>query len=269
MLLLQKVVFVFALLGVVSNAAADLVFTAPPRETPEQGKKIYGPVAAYLSQVTGQKVVYRHPGSWGIYQSSMQRDRYDLVFDGPHFVSWRLNRLRHGTLAKLPGKLGFVVVVKTKNRRYKKIAELRGRRVCALAPPNLATLTLQSQFGPSRQPVLIMVTNFKQAYSDLLAGKCDAAVLRDSVYTRLGGQQTGARVIFRSRPVPNQAFTASKKVSPELRAKITQALIATDSGTRMPDFLQRFAKGKALIKARDAEYVGMFAFLKDIWGFGV
>ena len=95
---------------VVQTARADLVLSAPPRETPEAGLKLYGPLAEFLSKAIGEKVEYRHPDNWGIYQGLMTKGEYDLVFDGPHFVSWRIQRLKHEPLAALSGKLGFVVV---------------------------------------------------------------------------------------------------------------------------------------------------------------
>ena len=67
-----------------------LVLSAPPRETAEDGKSIYQPVAEYLSTVIGRRVVYQHPGTWGLYRTTMLRGGYDLVFDGPHFNSYRI-----------------------------------------------------------------------------------------------------------------------------------------------------------------------------------
>jgi len=34
------------------------------------------------------------------------------VFDGPHFVSWRMTKLQHVPLVKFPGNLEFVVAVR-------------------------------------------------------------------------------------------------------------------------------------------------------------
>ncbi|HEX20223.1 MAG TPA: hypothetical protein ENG78_05330, partial [Acidiferrobacteraceae bacterium] len=47
------------------------IFSAPPRETMQVGKDKYDPVARYLSMIIGKKVVYEHPGNWGVYRSRM------------------------------------------------------------------------------------------------------------------------------------------------------------------------------------------------------
>src|SRR3989344_3328376 len=103
----------------------------------------------------------------------MQKGKNDIVFDGPHFVSWRMAALQHEPVAKLPGKLAFVAVVKTDDPDITEIKDMAGRQVCAFAPPNLATLTFLAEFeNPSRQPRIINVESFPQAYKLMLAGKC-------------------------------------------------------------------------------------------------
>ncbi|MDH5777459.1 MAG: phosphate/phosphite/phosphonate ABC transporter substrate-binding protein, partial [Gammaproteobacteria bacterium] len=69
--------------------------TAPPRESKEAGNKLYTPLANHLSKLLNAKVVYQHPGNWLNYQRDMREDKYDIVFDGPHFISWRLEHLKH------------------------------------------------------------------------------------------------------------------------------------------------------------------------------
>ena len=91
-------------------AAQDLILTAPPREKPEVGAAEYGPLANYLSKLLGKKVKYVHPGNWLNYQREMRADHYDIIFDGPHFASWRIAHLGHDALVRLPGTLEFMPV---------------------------------------------------------------------------------------------------------------------------------------------------------------
>ncbi|MEJ2398266.1 MAG: PhnD/SsuA/transferrin family substrate-binding protein [Gammaproteobacteria bacterium] len=74
-------------------SAQDLILTAPPREKPAAGQKQYGPLAAYLTKLFGHKVKYVFPGNWLKYQRDMRNDKYDIIFDGPHFISWRILHL--------------------------------------------------------------------------------------------------------------------------------------------------------------------------------
>ena len=249
--------------------AADLVFSAPPRESASKGQDIYGPIAEELSKALGRKVVYRHPGNWLSYQFDMQKDKYDIVFDGPHFVSWRMAAHQHEPVVKLPGQLKFYVVVR-EDSGVSEIGQLSGRMVCGLAPPNLATLTLQAQFpNISRQPLIREVKSFKQGYQTMRAGVCQAVVLPKRWHQELVAGQSGLRTVFESKSVANQAFTASKRLSDSEKLKVTQMLLAPESKQKFDKFINQFAKGKDLEKASVVEYTGHASLLKDVWGFGL
>lgn len=248
-------------------AAEEYIFTAPPRDDGASEADVYEPIAKYLSAVTGKKIVYRHYDNWLTYQNEMRKGTYDLVFDGPHFISWRMVRLGHEPLVKLPGKLAFVVVTKKDNDKIESLKDLAGRTVCGLAPPNLATLTMQAQFdNPARQPIVVEVKSFKESYEGLLKGRCLAAVLRDSVHKNLDKDQA-TRVIFRSDGVANQAFSAGARFTPQDKEKIVQALLAPEAKTRLSVFFERYNKDKDLLKASREEYANLAHLLKDVWGF--
>ncbi|MCW8955453.1 MAG: phosphate/phosphite/phosphonate ABC transporter substrate-binding protein, partial [Gammaproteobacteria bacterium] len=88
------------------------IFTAPPRETMEDGYKVYQPIADYLTKVTGQQFVYNHQNTWEEYVSGMRSEKYDLVFDGPHFVDWRIHNIEHHTIVKIPHLLQWRVIAR-------------------------------------------------------------------------------------------------------------------------------------------------------------
>ncbi len=176
------VLWLLPLAFITSRAMADeeYIFSAPPRETGESESDVYQPIAEYLSKATGKKIIYQASNNWLSYQDKMRKGAYDLVFDGPHFVSWRMARLQHAPLVKLAGDLAFVVIVRKDNDRINDLTSLAGRSVCGLAPPNLATLTFYNQFSnPVRQPLITERQSFAQAYQGVIEGKCVAAGMRD------------------------------------------------------------------------------------------
>lgn len=261
------------LLPGISPAWADadaLVFSAPPRGKAESESKTFKPVADYLSEKIGRRVVYRHIDNWLSYQSEMQKGKIDIVFDGPHFVSWRMAALQHEPVAKLPGKMAFVAVVKAGDQVINDAKDLAGHMVCAFAPPNLATLTFLAEFEkPARQPRIVNVESFGQAYKLMLAGKCRAAVLRDVMFKKLDGEAKKARVIFQSGGIANQAFTASPRLSAAEKNKVAQALVAPEASVAIKTFLDSENHGKALVPAKVEEYRAHALLLKDVWGFSL
>lgn len=237
---------------------AELILSAPPRELPDAGAELYGPLASHLTKLLGEKVTYRHPSNWLEYQRDLRHGVYDIVFDGPHFVSWRLEHLQHDVLVKLPGFLEFVIVTYEDDEAIKKIGNLVGKKVCGIPPPNLATLTVIEQFkNPVRQPVIWGVPGgYKNVYKSLKEKQCRAAVFRSGFYDKklTDAQRKGFKVLFRSKPLPNQAISAGPKLDPVKKKKIIRSLTIGEGKSATQSISKRFAGNKAFIAANNKEY---------------
>lgn len=254
-------------LGSPANSGT-LVFSAPPRESAAEGNATYGPIAEYLSQALGKPVVYKHSDNWLTYQTEMQKGSYDIVFDGPHFTGWRINRMQHNPLVKFPGEHTFVVIVKKDDARVADIKQLVGRPVCGMASPNLGTLTLLNQFdNPARQPVVISTNGWDNIYKGLISGHCVGAVLPISNLQKYDKAGAYTRVIYHGTAMPNQAFSAGPRVSPQDQIKIKQALLSRQADNATAQLRQVYAVDQALVPATREEYVALGGMLKDVWGY--
>ncbi len=251
--------------------AADFTFAVPPRESTAKAQEVYGPIADYLSKVTGAKFTLRYTDNWLTYQSDMLKDAYDIVFDGPSFIGWRMAKLNHVPVAKLQGNLAFVVIARSDNAKVKDLKDLAGRTVCGFAPPNLATLTMYVQFdNPARQPRVREVKNFREAFEGVLSRACDGAVLQTGLYDKFneGVAKDQTAVLYKSKPVPNQGFSIGPRIPPDMRDKIAKALLAPE-GQAAAQLLRKEFGGKELIAATPQEYEGLGRLLKDVWGFNL
>ncbi len=243
-----------------------LVFSAAPRETPEEGIKRYEPIAEYLSRVIGKKIIYKHPGTWGVYRSEMLRGSYDLIFDGPHFNSYRTDKLNHNILAKIPKSHDFVVVVKKDENRFANLKQMAGRTFCTHAPPNLGTLVLLSQFNnPARQPIIINTKGWKNIYKGVVSGRCTAGIL--PLLNLRKYDKRKVKVIFKAGSLPNQAFSAGPRISPEDQSKIAAALVAPEAAAPTAKLRAAYRVGKSFATAGNQEYRGLADFLKNEWGY--
>jgi ABC-type phosphate/phosphonate transport system substrate-binding protein len=251
-----------------SIQGSELIFSAPPREPAEVAKELYEPIAAYLSKAIGKKVTFRYPGSWGVYQGTMQKGGYDLVFDGPHFNGWRMAKLQHNILVKIPNDFTFVTVTKRENDKITNIKQLAGLTVCAHAPPNLGTLTLLSQFdNPARQPVLISTDGWDNIYKGMVAGLCVAAVMPTKTLEKLDKSGAATKIIHKAKSLPNNALSASPRVSPEDQEKIARALVSSEASGPTEKFRQAYNVGKGFVPANKQEFVGLGELLKNEWGY--
>ena len=262
-------VYSFVVLLVTSTAvpAKDIILTSPPRESEQKAREIFQPIADYLTLVLKRPVVFQYSDNWLTYQSEMQKDLYDIVFDGPHFISYRMAKHQHTPLVKLPGKFVFVIIAKKDNDRVNKIQDINGRLMCAPAPPNLATLTALSQYtNPSRQPILVDTKGFPQTYEALLKGKCVAAAMQIKVYEKLDKDKKATKILFESKGLPNQAISASPRIAAEERIRLAEMLLSP-AGKQATAKLREEYNGQDFVPATVPEYIGHSDLLKDIWGF--
>lgn len=259
--------------SIYSNAfAKGLILSAPPRETAEAGMKLYGPVAAHLTKLLGVKVTYEHPGNWLKYQREMRNDKYDIIFDGPHFIAWREAHLGHEALVKLPGNLQFMLVADKGSEAIKEPNDLIGKNICGISPPNLSTLSVLDHYrNPVRQPVIKGIKGgMGKVYKSIAVRdkkKCDAAVLRTAFHKKKlkPKQKAGIKTLFKSKVMPNQGVSVSQRVSLELKLRIKKSLTIGKGVDSTKGILKRFAgKSKSFIPVNEKEYAGYNNLLEGV-----
>ncbi|MCG6871562.1 MAG: phosphate/phosphite/phosphonate ABC transporter substrate-binding protein [Gammaproteobacteria bacterium] len=259
--------------GPVSSAAEpELVLSAPPRESRAEGELTYAPIARYLSANLGIPVVYRHSLDWVNYTDSLARDAYDLVFDGPHFVSWRISHHGHRPLVRLSGEMSFVVIVRADEEGVTKLADLAGHSLCTHAPPNLATLTVMAQFRNFvREPWIREMRGFHNIITAVEDGRCVGGVIPTRLYRELGSGDSApaVRTLFMSPPVTQQGFSASRRVDRALQQRIRELLLAPGGQDATRHLRARFGSDRPLQTATLAEYRGLDTLLAGYWGLQV
>ncbi len=264
---------VLLILGLLNGPALaqELILSAPPRESADAGKKLYGPLASLLSRTLGKTVRYQHPGNWFKYQKDMREGKLDIVFDGPHFAAWRMVHLDHHALVKLPGKLQFHLLTRKDNEAIKSPDDLVGRTICGISPPNLSTLSIMAYYNnPVRQPVIKGIRGGmgKVLKAGLTNEQCDAFVLRTTFYKKKvkPEQKLLMRIVYTSPAMPNQVITVGKQISAEEREKLRDLLSVRSEGkAATAPIIKRFApRAKHFLPATDKEYEGYNRLLEGV-----
>jgi ABC-type phosphate/phosphonate transport system substrate-binding protein len=263
---------VFGLLFNRMTHAEEYLFSAPPTETEEVSLSIYQPIAEYLSQKTGEDIVYSYPQNWARYISYMQQAKYDLLLDAPHFVSWRIEKIQHTPLISLAETMSYVVVV-SRSSGLSDLTDLRGKSSCGSAIPNLDALTLLDQYDSNwTQPSIKVVQGFDQTFSFMLSGDCDAAVIPRRVFLRYinaPGANT-LEVLFTTFELPHYGLSVSARVNNRMQSKITEALLSTSANSAIKGLFDQFGLeiGQDNSVAANADvYRGYSYLLDDFWGF--
>lgn len=252
------------------GAQADLIMSAPPRESIDEGRKTYEPLARLISEVIGEKVVYEAPRDWNVYSLDMRNGKYDIVFDGPHFAAWRIKHLNHVPTVKLPGSLDFVVLARWDDKRITNLRSVASKPVCSLPSPNLGTMMILGQFdNPVLHPQIFEV---KGGFEDVLQafkdGRCRAAVVRENAYKKLTEEDRKTyKVIFKSPPYPNQTVTVVSRINGKKRDRIVAALTKKNLAAGEKIFDQFSKSERFFIPAKPADYRDMETMLEGVvWG---
>lgn len=244
-----------------------LVFGTAPTSSVAQTRKAYASMIDYLSRSIGRKIVLSPAENYHEYQVKMREGEYDLAFDGPPFVAWRIERMGHVPLVKLPADIR-IIVIKREDSKYTSLEELGIHNVatCVVPPPNTLTLIFLNYFPhPARQPNLLPIEGFKNIENCLRSGKGEVGVFRDMYWKRM--DQTGLKVLFEPGiGYPERTISAGPKVSPEMRRKIIDALTSDEGAAASKDILSRFQRDK-FVKAVQKDFEGQAEMLRPVWGF--
>ena len=268
--LIRACALLFALMMISSSVSAQLIFTAPPRETPAAGKKLYTPLVEYLKVLLKTDVKYEHPLNWLNYQKHMRAGKYDIVFDGAHFVSWRVEHLNHEPLVKLPTPYQIVLYTSKDQTKLNSPVDLIGRRICGLGPPNLVTMLTLSQFPyPARQPIIIPVRGGQKGlFKAFQNGRCHAGTNRTHFYYKKTPDDVrqDLKLLYKSKVISNQAISAGPRVTAVQRAKIKRSLSRDSAGVQATrPILDRFAKqAKAMAQTNSDDYQGYNRLLEGV-----
>jgi len=260
---------------IISNvASADdddvIVFTAPPRGTLSKETNTYKPIADFLSKALNKKVVYKQPLSWMHYQRDMWDDKIQIAFDGPHFVSWRMNNTDHTPLVKLPQPHIWAVIARKDDDSTNNIQDIQARSFCGHPPPNFGTLTIRSLVNSvTREPKLVVRKGWKTIFNSVVDGKaCFSGVVPLTNLSKFDPELKYVKVIYQHSPYPNQALTINSHFSPGFREKVRALLLSEKGQKAMGNLRKRFTKGKYLVTANKKEYKEVSDVLNNVYGYG-
>ena len=250
----------------VVQAAEPLVFSTAPTHSTKKTLEIYQPIVDYLSEATGREIVINTATTFIDYNNNLQKDNYDIVFDGPHFVGWRMEKFDHTPVARLPGYIKIVIVVK-KDSKITSMEQLTGQRVCSFPSPNMLTMAFFEYYkNPIRQPVPVPARGFKGLEKCLQRDDVVAAVLRDKMWAKMKDKEN-VRILFApDKSYPERTFSLSSRIDADTRKIITYALLSRQGQEYLQVLLKTFKRDR-LVPARPDEYKDLGLLLAPVWGF--
>jgi hypothetical protein len=253
-----------ALLFAGSVAATDYTVTVEPNYPPAQAQAVYKPLLAYLSKATGQNFILKTSGNYHVYWRDMRSAApTDFAFEEAHFTDYRINRQRFTPLVRVVDPTKFVLLVDASNAEGGANA-LIGRRITSMSAPSLGYLLLGELYkNPIAQPEIeSAASSWKDGVEMVFAQESEAAMVPGYIaqtYPNLVSVAT-------SRDFIGRAFSASPKVPPDVRKKVTDALLALHKNPALFDVISELGATQ-FVPATAAEYAGNERLLRGVFGY--
>jgi len=238
------------------------IFSAPPRESYEDGMKQYGAIADYLSKVTGKKIQYVHQTNWLSYMKDMAEGRFDIAFDGPHFNVWRNRYLGHDPVVRIDNLKGGTfkpkwLLVYRKGTWGGDMSTLPGKTFCLHAPPNFGTMSVFHLLfpNPARQPYIKEMKGWKKMVNAVRDNKngCEFTVSRGK---HVKGADPDGKKLGRTAiaAYPHQGFTISSAMPEATKEAIKAALVSDEFRIAARAFFKRFVgrEDRGLVVYKDS-----------------
>ena len=255
---------VMALLFAGGAAAAEYTVTVEPNYPPAQAQEVYKPLLNYLSKATGQTFVLKTSGNYHVYWRDLRSAApTDFAFEEAHFTDFRINRQRVTPLVRVVDPTTFVLLVDSSNAEGGANG-LIGRRIASMSAPSLGYLLLGELYkNPIAQPeIQSAAASWKDGVEMVFAQESEGAMVPGyiaSTYPNLVSVAT-------SRDFVGRAFSASPKVPPDVRKKVTDALLALHKNPALFDVISELGATQ-FVPATAAEYAGNERLLRGVFGY--
>lgn len=248
----------------VSAAAGTLSLAIQPVRSEKETREVYRPLADYIEQVTGDKVVIQTSRDFPEYWVR-QKDKnpYDIIIDNAFFTDYRNERANWISLAKVPGLVSYTLVTTSDNPAFD-ASELIGKRIASLMPPAPPGIFLDQMFkNPLRQPAVIPAVSSEQSLQMLIDGKVDAAIVPTPLVNLAMSNGAELFVVKTSVQIPHTAISVAPRMNEAKREKLTRAFLEADKN----------ARGQAVLKslgitnfepADPSLYSGLMQYLVDL-----
>lgn len=243
------------------SRAADLTFAIHPLLPQQRTIEVYTPLVQYLQKVSGKQIRIVTNKNLFAHWNATQREEYDLILDGPHFTDYRLQKRQYQVLAKFPDVISYTLVTRSDLLIFEP-EELIGKQIASPPSPALGALRLFEIFpNPLRQPTILPTDDAITAAEKVSRGEVDAAMIP----TFLVARYSGINSVLTTEQVPAPAISASSKLAPETREKITRALLELPNSAAGKKILE-LIRTPGFVATSAEEYKGYSSLLAGMWG---
>lgn len=213
------------------EAGQELALLIHPYQTPTEIHKKFSPLAQYLGQKTGRKIVIKIAKEYQLQIDAVGKDEMDLAYMGPNeYVTMTRKYGKKPLLAcqEIEGKpFLYGMIIAKKDSPITTLAGLVGKRM-AFVSPNSTMYVVPRQMLQEAGVDLkqLAQADFLKSHSNValavLNGYFDAGAVKDETFYAYQGR--GLKALAQTPPIHEHLFLTSSSLSETLIDALRQAL---------------------------------------------
>lgn len=246
--------------GVPGLAAEQYTFGIVPQQSPLKLFKTWKPIADYLSEATGQDIVFKTEKSIAEFEQVLYSGGYDFAYLNPYHYVIANQKQAYQAVARADNLLRGILVTHKDNADFASL--INNPETSYLFPsPNAfaATLLIRfellSKYGVNidEQQHLQFVNSHDSVYSGVARGigQLGGGIQRTFDNFSNVADKNKLKVIYTTDAYPSHPIAVKPGIDNALREKFVSALI------RMPQTLRNALSIQAFIPTEDSEYDGI------------
>ena len=226
-----------------SAQTADLTFAVTEGVTYQATNKEihdkFAPLAEHLGKSIGRRVHLVIISGYDDLRTAMAKQEYDVVFVHPAHVA--LAEIKAGRYKAVAWTVGFtdytVSLLENGNSPLKTIADLNGHTLVTPDPDSITAVMVRAMFraekliattsrDPTPTSIRVITTRYQDAVPFYLQnGFAQAAATASSSVVKSWIEQSGGKVLAKSRGVPIKQIIVSTKVPADVQDRIRDAFV--------------------------------------------
>ncbi|WP_345991279.1 phosphate/phosphite/phosphonate ABC transporter substrate-binding protein [Sulfurimonas sp. HSL-1716] len=255
-LTVKYILFVFLANQFLITDLSALTLGVVPQQSPFKLMKVWLPVARYLEQKTGEKVILKIERSIPVFEKVLYEGGYDLAYMSPyHYIQANKKQSYKAVIRDSKDIVGILVV--NKKSKIKDVWMVDEKTFLfptsdAFASTLLTKYELLKNYNidVDAQGKFRYVNSHDSVYKGVARGVGDVGGGIERTFNNLGDKETknSLKILYRTKKYPSHPFACKPSMSKKVRKKFVSALLG------MPKKLLDSLSMKKMIKTDDAEY---------------
>ena len=233
---------------------ADIIMGVVPQQSPLRLLKVWSPITKYLSEQTGEKIIFKTEKSITTFEEVLYNGGYDFAYMSPgHYI---ISNKRQGYKAEIRANKNIKGILVM--RKAESVQKLNDENIRYLFPsPNAFAATLLTKYdlintyGVSLDTInkAKYVNSHDSVYKGISRGIGNIGGGIERTFNSLCDKtKNSLKIIHTTKAYPSHPFAFKPSMSKTTKKKIVDALLS------MPKSYLQALKIKALKKVKDDEY---------------